>query len=380
MRILYISQYFPPEAGATQTRAYEMARNLVRLGHQVTLLAEIPNHPSGVIPPEYRGKWVERATLEGIDVIRLWVKASPVKGFRQRMLFYLSFMLSSTLAGLFLARGRYDLVFATSPPLFVGASGLIIALLKRFPFIFEVRDIWPASAVALGELSNPRAIRWATWLEETCYARAKKIVVVTRGIRLSLEQRGIPQEKLALIPNGANTDLFQYRSAARHRLRADLNLEDKFIAVYAGIHGVAQGLETLLEAAFLFKGSSRCALSADRRRTQEEGSARFIPSFGSDQPDLLAGAAQGAHPRLPFRCGCRPDPPAQSRDFQFSPAIQDVRCLGLPAPRPAQRAWRSPAAHGILPGRLVRRPRRCASLESRDSHLPERASAHPPVG
>ena len=253
MRILYISQYFPPEAGATQTRAYEMARNLVRLGHQVTLLAEIPNHPSGVIPPEYRGKWVERATLEGIDVIRLWVKASPVKGFRQRMLFYLSFMLSSTLAGLFLARGKYDLVFATSPPLFVGASGLIIALLKRFPFIFEVRDIWPASAVALGELSNPRAIRWATWLEETCYARAKKIVVVTRGIRLSLEQRGIPQEKLALIPNGANTDLFQYRSAARHRLRADLNLEDKFIAVYAGIHGVAQGLETLLEAAVLLK-------------------------------------------------------------------------------------------------------------------------------
>ena len=253
MRILYISQYFPPEAGATQTRAYEMARNLVRLGHQVTLLAEIPNHPSGVIPPEYRGKWVERAELEGIDVIRLWVKASPVKGFRQRMLFYLSFMLSSTLAGLFLARGKYDLVYATSPPLFVGASGLIIAILKRFPFVFEVRDIWPASAVALGELSNPRAIRWATWLEETCYARARKIVVVTRGIRLSLEQRGIPQEKLALIPNGANTDLFQYRSAARQRLRADLNLEDKFIAVYAGIHGVAQGLETLLEAAVLLK-------------------------------------------------------------------------------------------------------------------------------
>src|SRR5512139_1192627 len=154
MRILYISQYFPPEAGATQTRAYEMARNLVRLGHQVTMIAEIPNHPSGIIPPEYRGKLIERADLEGIDVIRVWVKTSPVKNFRQRIVFYLSFMLASIFAGLFLARGHFDLLYATSPPLFVGASGLLISRVRRIPFVFEVRDIWPESAVALGELSN----------------------------------------------------------------------------------------------------------------------------------------------------------------------------------------------------------------------------------
>jgi colanic acid biosynthesis glycosyl transferase WcaI len=253
MRILYISQYFPPEAGATQTRAYEMARNLVRLGHQVTMLAELPNHPSGIIPPEYRGKWVKRADLEGIDVIRVWVKASPVKGFRQRMLFYLSFMLSATLAGLFLARGHFDLIYATSPPLFVGGSALLISILKRIPFVFELRDIWPESAIALGELSNPRAIQWATWLEETCYRRAKKVVVVTQGIRSSLVQRGIAPEKIAVVPNGANTELFQYRPGARDQVRSQLNLAGKFIAVYAGIHGIAQGLETVLEAARLLK-------------------------------------------------------------------------------------------------------------------------------
>jgi len=254
MRILYLSQYFPPEAGATQTRAYEMARNLVRLGHQVTMIAEIPNHPSGIIPPDYRGKLIERTDLEGIDVIRVWVKTSPVKNFRQRIVFYLSFMLASILAGLFRARGHFDLVYATSPPLFVGASGVLISVAKRIPLIFEVRDIWPESAVALGELSNPTAIKWATSLEEACYTHARKIVVVTQGIHSRLVQRGIRPEKLALIPNGANTELFQFKPEARSKIRSQLNLEDKFIAIYAGIHGIAQGLETVVETADLLKG------------------------------------------------------------------------------------------------------------------------------
>jgi colanic acid biosynthesis glycosyl transferase WcaI len=256
MRILYISQYFPPEAGATQTRAYEMARNLVRLGHQVTLIAEVPNHPSGIIPPEYRGKLVEREDLEGIDVIRVWVKTYPVKNFRQRIVFYLSFMLASTMAGLILARGHYDMIYATSPPLFVGASGVLVSRLKRVPLIFEVRDIWPESAVALGELSNPTAIKWATWLEQSCYAHAQKIIVVTHGIRSRLMQRGIPPEKLAVVPNGANTELFRFNAEARDRIRSQLHLEGKFIAVYAGIHGIAQGLETVVEAAGLLREQS----------------------------------------------------------------------------------------------------------------------------
>jgi glycosyltransferase involved in cell wall biosynthesis len=162
-------------------------------------------------------------------------------------------MLASTLAGLFLTRGHFDFVYATSPPLFTGASGLLISILKRIPLIFEVRDIWPESAVALGELTNPTAIKWATWLEEACYKRAQKIVVVTQGIHTRLEQRGIQPEKLALVPNGANTELFQFRAEARDRIRTQLNLEDKFIAVYAGIHGIAQGLETVVETAKMLK-------------------------------------------------------------------------------------------------------------------------------
>lgn len=249
MRILYLSQYFPPEAGATQTRAYEMATGLVRAGHQVTMLAEIPNHPQGIVHPAYRRKaWVRR-DLESIDVIHVWVKASPVKTLRTRMAFYLSYMFNATLAGLTLARGHYDVIYATSPPLFVGGAALALSNLRNMPLVFEVRDLWPESAVALGEVRNPRFIRWATALEERCYRRARRIVVVTQGIYDRLVERGIPEEKLALIPNGANTDLFRYRPEAGRAVRRELGLEDRFLVIYAGIHGIAQGLETVLEAA-----------------------------------------------------------------------------------------------------------------------------------
>jgi glycosyltransferase involved in cell wall biosynthesis len=248
VRILYLSQYFPPEVGATQTRAYEMARYLVSAGHQVTMLTEIPNHPSGIIPPEYMGKAYERVSMDGIDVIRIWVKTSPVKTFSTRMLFYITYMLNATLAGLVLVRGNYDVIYATSPPLFVGGTALVLSLLRRIPFLFEVRDLWPESAVALGEIRSTRAAVLAGKLEELCYNRARCVVVVTEGIRCRLHERGFGT-KLTVIPNGANTDLFHPDPEGGAALRADLGLGDKFLVIYAGIHGVAQGLETVLEAA-----------------------------------------------------------------------------------------------------------------------------------
>lgn len=249
MRVLYLSQYFPPEAGATQTRAYEMAKAWVNLGHHVTMLTEFPNHPSGIIPSTYKGKFFEHDNLNGIEVIRTWVKASSDKNFTNRMLFYLSFMLNASLAGIFIARGKYDLVYASSPPLFVGGAALFLSIIKNIPMVFEVRDLWPESAVALGELSNPLAISLATKLEQACYHKAVQVVVVTHGIYARLAQREIPTEKLCFVPNGANTDLFVYSSTGRERIRCEMGLEGKFIAIYAGIHGLAQGLETILDAA-----------------------------------------------------------------------------------------------------------------------------------
>ncbi len=289
MRILYLSQYFLPEAGATQNRAYEMAANFVRLGHDVTILAEIPNHPSGIIPPEYRGKVVEREILDGIDVIRLWVKASPKKNFRNRMYFYLSYMVNAFLAGLFLTRGNYDLIYATSPPLFVGAAGIALSYIRRTPMIFEVRDLWPESAIALGELNNARTIQWATHLEEACYRRARLVVVVTEGFRINLLARGIPPEKIAVIPNGANIQLFQFNTQARQRMRRELMLDDKFTAIYAGIHGIAQGLETIVQAAkILQKHEDICFLMVGEGPEKEVIRA-LVKRYSLDNMLLLPG-------------------------------------------------------------------------------------------
>ncbi len=249
MRILYLSQYFPPEVGATQTRAYEMAHNLVQLGHQVTVLTEVPNHPSGIIPPAYRGKLYERAKMDGIDVIRVWVKTAPEKTFATRMLFYLTFMVDATLAGSLLAPGRFDLVYASSPPLFVGGAALALSRLRRAPMVFEVRDLWPESAVQLGELNSTRAVRQATRLEETCYRRARHIVVVTEGIRTRLLERGFPAEKMTVIPNGANTDLYTPQTLNLELRRSWGIGPERFVVLYAGLHGLAHGLETALLAA-----------------------------------------------------------------------------------------------------------------------------------
>ena len=249
MRILYLTQYFPPEIGATQIRALEMTSALARAGHHVTVLTEVPNHPTGIVEPTFRRRpWVRR-NHEGIDIVHLWVAASPNKTMRTRLAFYLSYMAVATAAGISLARGPFDVIYATSPPLFVGGAALALQGLRRLPLVFEVRDLWPESAVTMGELRNPRFVQWATRLEESCYRRATRIVVTAREIEERLVGRGVPSAKLALIRNGANTELFQPNAETGARVRRELGLGDKFVALYAGLHGLAYDLELVVDVA-----------------------------------------------------------------------------------------------------------------------------------
>jgi len=289
MRILYLSQYFPPEIGATQTRAYEMAQGLVRAGHQVTMITEVPNHPEGIIRPEYRGRLYVREDLDGIDLRRVWVSTSPNKNFRTRMAFYLSFMLNAALVGLFLARERYDVIYTTSPPLFVGGAALAISYLRRIPLVFEVRDLWPESAVLLGELNNKLAARLSTWLETLCYRRARYIVTVVKSIKNRLIERGYPESKICLIPNGANIEL--YRPAPINQaLRQELGIgPDQFVVIYTGLHGLMHGLDTAVETAHLLRDQADSLLfifvgdgvrkAAMQARVHELGlkNVRFFP-------------------------------------------------------------------------------------------------------
>ncbi len=242
MNILYISQYFPPEIGATQTRAIEMASNLVRQGHQVTVLTEFPNHPKGIIPDNYRGKFIEHERVKGVDVVRTWVYARPNKTFITRMGFYLSFMCTALMAGWFL-RGKFDVVYATSPPFFVGVTGLLLSRLKSAKFVFEIRDLWPQSAVELGELSNKTFIHWAERLEKVYYNKAVALIAVTKGIYQHLLSHSYGG-KVHLVLNGTNTDLFYYRGTAK---KYEMGWDKKFVVLYAGILGIAQGMEKLCE-------------------------------------------------------------------------------------------------------------------------------------
>lgn len=249
MHVLFVSQYFTPEVGATQTRIHEFARACVAAGHRVTVLTEFPNHPHGRILPEYRGRLTTRETLDGFTVLRVWVWASPVKTFRTRLAFYGSFCALAALRGV-IHGGRPDVVFATSPPLPVGLSGWIIARARRARFILDVRDLWPAAAEALGELRRPALLRLAERLEHFLYARADRITAVTRGFVRYIAARTPDPDRVVWLPNGAAADVFD-PARVDPGLPRRLGLDGRFVVTFAGNHGIAQGLDTVLDAAAL---------------------------------------------------------------------------------------------------------------------------------
>ena len=247
MNILMLSQYFYPEVGATQTRVHEFAKYLAQSGHKVTVIVEFPNHPTGIIPKKYKGKLFEREILDGFEVLRVWVLASPKKSTLRRLAFYISYMSMAIIGGL-LTQRRYDIVFATSPPLFVGISGYVLSKLRRTNFMFDIRDLWPKAAVALGELSNPKIIRFAEKVELFLYENSSAIIAVTEGFIKYISGLGIESGRIHHIPNGTIPEIFNPSDIDIH-LKARLDLEGKFIVTFAGNHGIAQGLDTIIESA-----------------------------------------------------------------------------------------------------------------------------------
>src|SRR5581483_8612848 len=205
LRVVLVSQYFPPEVGATQSRMQMFAEYLAERGHDVTVIAEFPNHPQGVIPERYHGRVIEDDRSNPYRVLRVWVKTSPVKDQRSRLAFYGSFMTLATAVGPL--AGRADVVLATSPPLFTGLTGIALARVNRAPFVLDVRDLWPAAAEALDQIAGRATFRIATALERWLYRQAAAVVAVTRPFCDHVDAlRGRPPAT-ALIPNGT-LDLF----------------------------------------------------------------------------------------------------------------------------------------------------------------------------
>jgi glycosyltransferase involved in cell wall biosynthesis len=251
LRIVLLSQYFPPEVGATQSRMQAFADFLAARGHSVTVVAEFPNHPHGVIPDRYAGHYVVDDRSNAYRVVRVWVKTSPVKNQHTRLAFYSSYMALATAVMPML--GRADVVLATSPPLFTGIAGLAIARANGAPFVLDVRDLWPAAAGALQQMSGGVMARSGSILERFLYRRAATVVAVTRPFCAHIDAVRGRAPGTVLIPNGT-LELFFGDGDGGGRSLLGVP-DDRFLVMFAGTHGIAQALPSVLDAA---------ALSGDR--------------------------------------------------------------------------------------------------------------------
>lgn len=251
MKILFLTQYCPPEVGAPQNRIFEFAKRLKKFGHEVTVLTAMPNYPKGEIFDGYKGKKLVIEEIEGIRIVRTSIYATKEKSFMKRLRNYLSFTFSSVFTGVKHV-GNQDVVLTESPPLFLGWSGYVISKKLKAKFVFNISDLWPESAVKLGVLHNKFLIKASTWLEEYCYKKADAVTGQTKGIVKNIVDRGFDEKKVHLITNGVDTEFFK-KENRDDEFRKSIGIENKFAACYGGIHGLAQGLEVIVNAAEILK-------------------------------------------------------------------------------------------------------------------------------
>jgi glycosyltransferase involved in cell wall biosynthesis len=284
MRIILLTQYFPPEVGAPQNRLFAMAKGLREKGAEVTVLTAMPHYPDMRIRADYRGKWSMREEMEGLDVRRVWLFVSKGRGLLPRLLNYFSFVLTALVHGLFTLR-RADVLLVESPPLFLGITAMWLARAKGARLVFNVSDLWPESAVQLGLVTNKLAIRLSGRLEMRCYRRAALITGQTMGIVDNIRTR-CPDKTVLWIPNGVDIDLIEgvddaHGSRARHGIPVEA-----FVLAYTGIIGHAQGLEVVL-------------LAAERLRDRPEVLFLLVGD-GPERAGLMALAREKGLPNVRF--------------------------------------------------------------------------------
>ncbi len=248
MRILYVSQYFPPEMGAPSARVFELAREWVRGGHEVSVLTGFAHHPTGVKAKGDRWRWTRREEVEGIDVVRSYVYATANKGTVKRMMSYASFMGSAAMIGSVRIK-RPDVVIATSPQLLCGVAGYILSKRFRRPFVFEVRDLWPESIMAVDAMKEGRVIGGLKRVANFLYRKSDRIVTVGQGYKRAIEEKyGVEPSHIEVVPNGIDTSLF-IPGERNNEVKREFGWGDKTVLMYLGTHGMAHALHVVVEAA-----------------------------------------------------------------------------------------------------------------------------------
>lgn len=250
MHILFLTDNFPPEGNAPATRTYEHATEWVKSGHKVTVITTAPNFPEGKVFKGYSNSWYQTEIMNGIEVRRVKTYIAANSGLFRRILDYVSFMLTGSIAALFVK--KYDVVVATSPQLFTALAGWIVSSLKRKPFVFELRDIWPASITAVGAMKKSFSIKLLEKLELFLYRQADCIISVTESFVQELVDRGIDGSKIEVVLNGVDLQLYAPQ-IKNTQLLSKWELEGKFVAGYIGTHGLAHGLLNIIDAAEILK-------------------------------------------------------------------------------------------------------------------------------
>jgi glycosyltransferase involved in cell wall biosynthesis len=299
MRILLLSQYFPPETGAAQQRLSDLAKRLASLGHEVTVLALLPNYPTGRIFDSYRGRVFVEEQRDGIRVLRTWAYASPKRSFLRRLFNYFSFAFLAAWFGFWRA-GKQDVIVVESPPLFLGIAGLILSRLRRAPMILNVSDLWPESAVALGILRNRTTIGAATALENYLYRKSDAISGQSQGIVRDIKVR-VPETPVELITNGVDPARFVLSASKRDEIRSKFGFGERPVVGYTGLHGLAQDLDTVLETAhrlaksnpeilfvFFGDGPEKGRLQASAKVRDLRNVCFFAPQPADSMPAILS--------------------------------------------------------------------------------------------
>ncbi len=259
MHILLVHQYFLEKDDPGGSRFNEMTRVWAESGHQVTVISGMVHYASGKKRDKHKGKFIVRETYDhNITVYRCHVSEAYNANFIGRLWAYFSFVFSSVWAGIFKATQRYNVVLVTSPPLFVGITGYLLSRWKRIPLVFEIRDLWPESAIDTGVLTNKTIIRFAYWFEGFIYRKSRMINCLTPAFRTKLiEEKQVPAEKTVMIPNAADFSLSEelLHSFDAQAFRRQLNWQDKFVVTYVGAHGVANHLIQVIDVAEVLKNT-----------------------------------------------------------------------------------------------------------------------------
>lgn len=251
MKLTILTQYYPPEIGAPQRRLSELAERMVKAGHEVTVLTAMPNYPRGRVYEGYGGL-VRRERLDGVQVIRTAIYPSQTASFVHRLTNYFSFVLSSAIIGTFLLR-KSDYLLVESPPLFLGLSGIWLSFIARAKLIFNVSDLWPESAVQLGLVQKGSLVhQLSSWLEKRCYQRAWLVTGQSKEILRDIQAR-FPNKRTYYLSNGVDVEKFS-GNHSRDGTSYHLNASNGCVALYAGLHGLAQGLDQLILAADMLRG------------------------------------------------------------------------------------------------------------------------------